>query len=215
MNDNDELIEVFLKRHQSQFRSVGLLEKIGSGSEYFSLEKTTGKDGKASYAILRVHPNEDDQSTKINASDLAKCLRKEIPFIPALLRISGKGGWAHRADAIFELKPDTGFLYDALLLDHADLFVQLDWKYASVPDGFKFSVEFNGEKMSTYYPLHSDMVATAVERGEPVLKVALQVCPDITKKLFLLEPDLLAAYEKSVLEKEIMPAPVSGHKLSL
>lgn len=208
----DVVLDTFLKRYAIRLRSASSLEKLRDGSKYFALEMQRDKHGKPTYLLHRSDPTDGgDCQLPIKPSVLADTLRQSMPFVPALLKHYNKMDWAAKADAMFRPSPDTSFLYDGLVLRHVQLFVQYDWEDVSVPDGFKLSVKFHNEPNPTYYPIHNDVVAVAVEMDESPLKMALQICPAVVAKLVLFEDDLQAEWEASELRQVAMPAAVSGH----
>ena len=153
----------------------------------------------------------------VPAPRLAEPLRKEIPFIPALLKAMGESDWADEAEAMYAPNPARTFVWDALLLPDRELGLQFDWRDATVPDGFKLGVKFKGEQKPTYYPLHNDVVASAVENMEPLLKSALAIVPEVFGRLLEADPDLLALWERAGLSSQSaeQPPPVPGRQVRL
>lgn len=136
-----------------------------------------------------------DREFLVGPSVLAEAVRGSIPFIPKIFKGMGEAAWAAEAEAVGIADPEATFLYDGLRLPHATLSVQFDWADATVPDGFKFGVQFSGDEEPTFYELHNDVIATAIEAGMPPVKAALQICPEVVKRLASHDPELDAVRE--------------------
>jgi len=212
MKTHDDVLDEFFRRLTIGGREASVLEKLRCDSSYFSLEWRRGSNRQLTYVMSLSLPDVGESEFSVQPPDLANILRGGIPFIPELLVKCGKDSWAEIAQAMHSPDPEKSFLYDALSLSNAKITLQFDWADAQVPDGFKLGAQFTGEMSPTYYALHNDVVAVAVETRQSMLKLALGVCPPVATRLLSSEPDLLAAWESIEFDQATLSTPVAGHR---
>lgn len=215
---DDTVLDELLARHGQRLRTASSLEKLRckETGDYFELEMQRPLGEGPTYKLSRMNHSDGGLSSwRVIEADLARTLRGETPFIPALLNATGRGSFAQSAQTMFEKSEPASFLFDGLVLTHARLSVQFDQADAAVPDGFKLCAEFQGEVAPTYYDIHNDIVVCAVQTGNVILKLALQICPKVVGKWASYEPDLRALWEAGQISEAAMPVEVAGRPLRI
>lgn len=216
MKTHDDILAEFFNRIKVGFRQASVLERLRDGSNYFSLERYT-VDGQSTYHLLVSVPSDADKTLAIDSAALASVLRGPIPFIARLLNQHGDQSLVDHAQSMHAPDPEKSFLFDGLNLPYACITMQFDWADAIVPDGFKLGAKFSGEGTPTYYEIHNDVVAYAVETNQSLLELALRLCPAVVARLISKssEFDLKAKWEALEISQAAMPKVVKGRALRI